>query len=213
MSKSRSKSKLRKQCGGGLLNRMINALPFEAHLPGYEFCGPGTKLAKRLARGDRGINPLDAACREHDIAYSHSNELSNRHAADKILASKARGRITAKDSTLGERAAAAAVWAAMNAKRKIGMGVKKRKIMKKKKKTVTSKRKLPTAKRGGILPILPLLGVLGSLVGGAAGVAKAINDRKDAQHKLQELQRHHRAMEGRGLYLTPYKSGRGVKKK
>lgn len=56
--------------GGGLLNRVINKLPFELHLPGYQFCGPGTKLQARLNRGEKGINPLDAACREHDIAYS-----------------------------------------------------------------------------------------------------------------------------------------------
>ncbi|KYN22012.1 hypothetical protein ALC57_05602 [Trachymyrmex cornetzi] len=42
----------------------------------------------------------DAACREHDIAYSHSNDLTERHAADNILVEKARKRITASDSTL-----------------------------------------------------------------------------------------------------------------
>ncbi|KYN14634.1 hypothetical protein ALC57_13141 [Trachymyrmex cornetzi] len=111
----------------GLLNRAINALPFELHIPGYQFCGPGTRLEKRLARGDRGINPLDAACREHDVAYSHSNDLTERHAADNILAEKARKRITASGSTLRERVAATTVWAAMKAKTKIGMGLKTKK--------------------------------------------------------------------------------------
>ena len=184
-------------------SRAINALPFELHIPGYQFCGPGTHLEKRLARGDRGINPLDAACREHDIAYSQSNDLTERHAADRILGEKARKRIVARDSTLGERAAATAVWAAMKAKTKIGMG------MKTKKKT-TKKRILPVAKRGGVLPILPMLGALGSLIGGAAGVAKAVNDGKAARRQLEELQRHNRAMEGHGLYLAPYKYGRGL---
>ena len=104
--------------GCSLWNRAVNALPFELHIPGYQFCGPGTRLAKRLARGDAGINPLDAACREHDIAYSHSNDLTDRHAADNILAEKARKRITASDSALGERAAAAAVWAAMKSRQR-----------------------------------------------------------------------------------------------
>ncbi|KYQ59127.1 hypothetical protein ALC60_01855 [Trachymyrmex zeteki] len=90
----------------------------------------------------------------------------------------------------------------MKAKTKFGMGLKTRKRK--------SKRILPIAKRGVILPILPLLGVLGSLVGGAAGVAKAVNDSKAAQHQLQELQRHNRVMEGRGVYLAPYKRGPGV---
>jgi len=75
------------------LNNVINALHFELHTPSYQFCGPGTHLEKRLARSDRGINPLDAACREHDIAYSHRNDLAERHVADKILAEKARKRM------------------------------------------------------------------------------------------------------------------------
>src|SRR5215469_94935 len=172
-----------KRTGCDLLNRAINTLPFELHIPGYQFCGPGTHLEERLARGDRGINPLDAACREHDIAYSRSNDLADRHVADNILADKARKRIIARDSTLGERAAATAVWAAMKVKTKIGMGLKM-------KKRLTRKRILPVAKRGGILPILPLLGVLGSIVGGAAGIAKAVNDNKASQRELEELKRH-----------------------
>jgi len=47
---------------GGLIDKLINTLPLEAHMPGYNFCGPGTKLQKRLERGDQGINPLDEAC-------------------------------------------------------------------------------------------------------------------------------------------------------
>ncbi|KYQ47056.1 hypothetical protein ALC60_13931 [Trachymyrmex zeteki] len=138
----------------GLLNRVINALPFELYIPEYQFCGPGTRLEKR------------------------------------------------RDLTLGERAAATAVWVAMKTKTKLGMGLKTRKRK--------SKRILPIAKRGGALPILPLLGVLGSLVGGAARVAKVVNDSKAAQHQLKELQRHNRVMEGRGVYLSPYKRGRGI---
>jgi hypothetical protein len=195
--------------GGGLLNRAINALPIELHIPGYQFCGPGTRLEKRLARGDQGVNPLDAACREHDIAYSRNSDLAERHVADGILAAKARKRITATDSTLKERAAATAVWAAMKAKTKLGMGLKTTR----KKKRTSKKRILPVAKRGGILPLLPLLGVVGSLIGGAAGVAKAVNDSKAAQRQLEELKRHNRAMEGHGLYLAPYKSGRGVSRR
>jgi len=188
--------------GGGLLNNVINALPFELHIPRYQFCGPGTHLEKRLARGARDINPLDAACCKHDIAYSHSNDLAERHVTDKILAEK---RIIVKNSILGERAAATAVWAAMKTKTKIGMGMKTK--VKTKKKT---KRVLPTAKRGGILPILPLLGALRSLIGGAAGVAKAVSDSKATQRQLEELQRHNRAMEGHGLYLAAYKYGKGL---
>ncbi|EFN86083.1 hypothetical protein EAI_03310, partial [Harpegnathos saltator] len=49
----------------------------ELHIPGYQFC-PGTRLIKRLARGNQCINSLDAACREHDIVYSRSNNLGTR---------------------------------------------------------------------------------------------------------------------------------------
>ena len=194
--------------GGGHLNRAINALPFELHIPGYQFCGPGTRLQKRLEREDRGINPLDAACRDHDIAYSRSDKLADRHVADRVLGDRARKRITAKDSTLGERAAATAIWATMKAKTKLGMGMVIRKMKKK-----VKKRLLPVAKRGGILPLLPLLGVIGSLAGGAAGVAKAVNDAKATQRQLEEMKRHNRAMEGRGIYLAPYKQGKGVSRK
>ena len=34
--------------GGSLLNKFINNLPVEMHLPGHNFTGPGTKLNKRL---------------------------------------------------------------------------------------------------------------------------------------------------------------------
>ena len=62
--------------GNGLVNSLINNLPFELHIPGgYRFCEPGTKLQKRLDRGDVGINQLDEACKEHDISYSKSNDL------------------------------------------------------------------------------------------------------------------------------------------
>jgi len=116
---------------------------------------------------------LDAACREHDIAYSRSNDLAERHVADNIFVPKTRKHIAVRDSTLGERAAAAVVWAAMKAKTKIGMGWK----TKKKRKV---KRILAIAKRDGILPILPLLGILDLLAGGAAGISKMVNENKAA---------------------------------
>ena len=34
--------------GGSFLNSLVNKLPFEMHLPGHNFPGPGTKLYKRL---------------------------------------------------------------------------------------------------------------------------------------------------------------------
>lgn len=199
--------------GCGLVNHVINALLIELFIPGYQFCGRSTHLLKPLVRGDRVINPLHAACRDHDIAYSLSNNLDERHAADKILANKAKERVVSGNSTLDERAAAVVVWAAMRSKTKLGMGLKKLVKKAQKKSGLKKKRILSIAKRGGILPIIPILGALGSLIGGAAGVAKAVNDKKAAQRQLEEIHRHNRSMEGRGLYLTPYKRGKGVIKK
>ena len=88
------------------------------------------------------------------------------------------------------------------------MGLRKRG-----RKTARRKRLLPVAKRGGILPFLPMLGALGALIGGAAGVTKAVNANKAARRQLEEMQRHNRAMEGRGLRLSPYKRGSGVRRR
>ncbi len=41
----------------------------EFHIPGYNYCGPGTDVEGRLKRGDYGINDLDNACRIHDVEY------------------------------------------------------------------------------------------------------------------------------------------------
>lgn len=82
--------------------------------------------------------------------------------------------------------------------------------------TGKKERILPLPKSGGVLPLLPIfagLSALGSLAGGAAGVAKAINETRDAKKKLAEMQRHNETMEaialrkGRGLFLRPYKKG------
>lgn len=111
--------------GDGLINTLINKLPIELHLPGYQYCGPGTKLDKRLARGDLGINELDKACKEHDIAYSQYRHSADRHKADKVLSDKAWQRVKSKDGTLRERADALLVSSIMKAKVKLGMGAKK----------------------------------------------------------------------------------------
>jgi len=107
--------------GKSLLNSVINRLPFEAHIPRYSYCGPGTKLKERLARRDKGINPLDSACRTHDIAYENSNNLDIRHKADKLLEEQAWQRVKANDSSIKEKLAAYGVVNAMKAKRKVGM--------------------------------------------------------------------------------------------
>lgn len=90
----------------------------------------GTKLAKRLARGDKGVNGLDELCKEHDIVYATHKDSLERREADKKLAAGALKRVFAKDSTLGERAASLLVTTVMKTKTglsKIGMGISKKK--------------------------------------------------------------------------------------
>lgn len=113
------------KCGGGIVNSIIDKLPIELHLPGYQYCGPGTKLQKRLERGDPGINQLDAACKKHDIAYANNKDLKYRQIADKILQERAWSRVVSRDAGLSERANALLVTNAMKLKKKIGSGVKK----------------------------------------------------------------------------------------
>ena len=118
----------KKKRGRGLANNLLNRLPFELHIPGYQYCGLGTKLVKRLARGDPGINPLDSACEEHDIAYSRNREnIQARNEADKILAEKTWNRIKSKDAGFGEKAAAYAVTNTMKLKSRFVMGLKRKK--------------------------------------------------------------------------------------
>lgn len=152
--KNKSVIKKRK-IGNGIVNSIINKLPFEMHMPGnYRYCGPGTKLEKRLARGDPGINALDEACKQHDISYSKHLKGKDRYIADKILSEKAWQRVKSKDATLGEKATAFAVTSAMKAKMglsKIGMGITKNK--KKKNIKIHSKKLFNEAVKGATIAI------------------------------------------------------------
>ena len=113
--------------GKGILNMLINKLPFELHIPGYNFCGPGTKLQAQLARGDVGINKLDDTCKLHDIAYAENTDINSRHVADLQLAKKAWERVVTSDSTIGEKAAALLVSKLMKGNVKMGASLKNKK--------------------------------------------------------------------------------------
>lgn len=124
LPRKQAKKNKRVKKGKGIINTLINKLPFEAHIPSYQYCGPGTKLQKRLQRNDPGINELDKACKEHDIAYSKTTDVAERNRADNILASKAWGRVKSRDASFGERAAALGVSGIMKAKSAMGAGLK-----------------------------------------------------------------------------------------
>ncbi|KAK7595001.1 hypothetical protein V9T40_001434 [Parthenolecanium corni] len=111
--------------GKGLINSLIDNLPVPLHLPGYNYAGPGTPLDLHLERGVKPINKLDEAAMKHDIAYSRSDALKQRHDADYVLQEEAWQRVKADDSSLGEKANAWLVTNAMKVKRAIGAGVSK----------------------------------------------------------------------------------------
>lgn len=181
-----------------LINKLIDQLPVEIHAVGYNFCGPGTKLQKRLARGDRPINKLDAACLTHDLAYAQDNDLEHRRQADLELSNIAGERFRSSDASFGEKLTAAVVKTAMVAKRKLGAGLKRRKVKKTGKKQRSnvgvSPRILPPARfgagrRGGFL--VPAAAALTA----GLGAIKTIRDIRNAKRILEEQERHNKALE------------------
>ena len=180
-----------------------------------------------MAHGDKGINPLDSACKDHDIAYDRSNSIADRNEADYILEQRAWDRFKAKDSSLKEKAVAWGVTTAMKAKRKIGAGcgfkaaikavknaIKKnigeKNLMKLSKKCVAVARKtfknkktkvpriITVPKKGGVLPLIPIFAGLSALGALTGGVANVVK-------LASEFKRNTPSHLGRGLYLAPYK--------
>ena len=91
--KPTSKRRKRRQRGKGegILNSIINALPFELHLPGHRFTGPGTKLEKRLDKYDRPLpsskplNRVDATSYRHDLCYRDNTSRQGRSRCDRRM--------------------------------------------------------------------------------------------------------------------------------
>ena len=78
--------------GGSFLNSLVNKLPFEIHLSGHNFTGPGSKLNKRLnpdgtpKESSMPINRVDNAAYHHDLCYSKHDDTKTRNdICDKIL--------------------------------------------------------------------------------------------------------------------------------
>lgn len=86
-SRTRRKRKRRTRQGGkGLdIQKLIGKTGIEFHWPGYQYMGPGTKLKKRLKRGDPGINRLDRIAKQHDIDYSYAKNLQDKWKADEKM--------------------------------------------------------------------------------------------------------------------------------
>ena len=76
----------RRQKGKGLdIQKWLAKPGIEWHVPGYQFSGPGTKLQKRLKRGNKGINRLDRIAKQHDIDYTAGRSLKDKHKADRKM--------------------------------------------------------------------------------------------------------------------------------
>ncbi len=114
---SLGRSALRRRCreSGGLANAVVDLTPFELHLPGHNFAGPGTDLSRRLRINKRRagrhrpkrllrrsirrpspplwrknsapINAVDLAAYLHDLAYLAAGK-GPRAAADRALADR-----------------------------------------------------------------------------------------------------------------------------
>ncbi|KAJ8914483.1 hypothetical protein NQ315_002755 [Exocentrus adspersus] len=210
--------------GEGVLNSIIDKLPGEIHIPGYQFCGPGTKLKERLSKGQQGVNPLDGFCRKHDIAYSQSSDLQDRNKADYELEQRAWERVKYKDAKFGEKAAAWLVTTAMKAKRNLDMRIKpggrvtkspqtnsfRRGVIKKVAKVLKESPPQNTLKKSASIALKAARVAIKNV--GASAIAKTIIDAKNAKKKLEEDHRHNAAMEaigakGSGLYLKKNQRG------
>ena len=85
-SKIKKTTRVRRQRlkGGAVdIQKALAKTGIEFHWPGYQYLGPGTKLEKRLKRGDPGINRLDKIAKQHDIDYAKAgNDLTKKWKAD-----------------------------------------------------------------------------------------------------------------------------------
>ena len=115
--------------GGGIMNRIINKLPFEMHLPGHNFTGPGTKLSKRLKKDgtpkswSKPINIVDESAMHHDVCYAKNKNTGVRNrVCDKNMLRELDG---IHNPTFRERLDRAVVSPIIGTKMRLGMGLKK----------------------------------------------------------------------------------------
>lgn len=117
--------------GSSILNKAINNLPFEMHLPGHSFTGPGTKLNKRLnpdltpKSWSKPINRVDEAAYHHDICYLKNRDTKTRNeVCDKDMLTEMDGIY---NPTLREKLDRALVSKIIDTKMRFGMGLEKKK--------------------------------------------------------------------------------------
>ena len=85
MQKTKTQFIKRDATGGSFLYSLVNKLPFEMHLPGHNFTGPGTKLYKGLITDGTPkewsipINAVNNAAYHHDLCYSKHDDTKTRN--------------------------------------------------------------------------------------------------------------------------------------
>ena len=119
--------------GRGVVNKIINNLPFEMHLPGHSFTGPGTNLKKRLKPNlephewSKPINRVDKAAYHHDVCYLQNQDTTTRNkVCDQNMIQELDGIY---NPTLRERMDRGIVSKIIKSKVKFGMGLKKKKYL------------------------------------------------------------------------------------
>ena len=99
---------------GSFLSTLVNKLPFEMHLLGHNFTGPGSKLCKRLNPYETSkewsilINRVDSAAYHYDLCYSKYDDTKTRNeVCDKKMLGEMNGIV---NPTLWERIDKSIVW-------------------------------------------------------------------------------------------------------
>ena len=118
------------KAGSGLFNKAVSNLPFELHLPGHNFTGPGIRLDRRLnpdltpREWCKPINKVATAAYRHDLCYAkHQDRKTRNELCDKEML---RELDDITNPTLRERLDRGIVRNLINAKVKMGLGLKKK---------------------------------------------------------------------------------------
>lgn len=116
--------------GAGVINKMINNLPFEMHLPGHNFTGPGTQLLWGKTRlnpdlsykeWSKPINMVDEAAYKHDVCYLKNKDTKTRNeVCDKNML---RELDDIENPTFREKIERGIVKPIINTKKKFGLGI------------------------------------------------------------------------------------------
>ena len=116
--------------GKGFVNSIINKLPFEMHLPGHNFTGPGTNLEKRLNSDgtpkywSMPVNRVDKAAYNHDVCYRDNKDTGTRNVVcDKNMLAELDGIY---NPSLREKIDKKIVKKIIGTKAKFGLGIEKK---------------------------------------------------------------------------------------